>query len=93
MPGCRLITRLSAVYFIIGGKEVWFRKKMNFKGKIYATPVVKWFRLQAEPFFGRKFAVCYANPQLSFMAKRQKVQKQPNPFSHSVAYLFQINFL
>lgn len=45
MPGCRLITRLSAVYFIIGGKEVWFRKKVNFKGKIYATPVVKWFRL------------------------------------------------
>jgi hypothetical protein len=23
-------------------------------------------------FFGRKFAVCFANPQLSFMAKRQK---------------------
>lgn len=53
----------------------------------------KYVRLRAEPFLGRKFAVCYANPQLSFMAKRQKVQMQPHILFHSVAYIFQLNFI
>ena len=56
--------------------------------KIYAAPVENWRRLLAEPFFGRKFAVCFANPQLSSVAKRQKVQMQPPPIFHSAAYIF-----
>ena len=44
----------------------------NLYRKIYATPVKNCGRLRAELFFGRKFAVCCANPRLSSMAKRQK---------------------
>ena len=41
-------------------------------GKIYGAHVATVCRLRAEAFFGRKFAVCFANPQLSSVAKRQK---------------------
>ena len=55
------------------------------RGKLWSSAV--------ELFFGRKFAVCLANPQLSFMAKRQKssgAAAQHFPL-HSIYFL--INFI
>lgn len=45
---------------------------MESVGKIYATHVGKCGGLLAEAFFGRNSAVCFANPRISFVAKRQR---------------------
>ena len=62
-------------------------------GKIYGAHVATVCRLRAEAFFGRKFAVCFANPQLSFVAKRQKVQMQSPAIFPLRAKTFSINFV